>query len=686
MDWKRIRAPSSMVCVVVLLAFAAGPAQAEVNSCNNPPPPGYNVITADDPGLTVGTERPDYIVGTSGDDTIRAEYGKDIVCAGDGNDVVYGGGSSDDLHGGDDHDKLFGELLDDELYGGLRRDVLLGGHGADQMFGQEGNDWLRGGTNGDVFDGGINEDRNDNDVASFADTTPTGGKANGLDGVVVNLKASGDVGTVRPLTAVGNGTDDVRNIETVIGSPFNDQIVSDASVRNQSLHGGMGTDSCTPEPCREPSTNLTAPFAYIDRTNPIAIEPILPDPMLIVVGGSADETFTLTNNGLTYTVVASSNGSPVTLNTTGSNCTTPTRGTVRCAFEVIPDPDEGPLVPVSAGGSWFGGAGDDAVTNREAAPNGMTIDLDGGTDDDTITGSAGVETLSSGNSGVDDLDGNGGDDALLAVGSGGDELFADEGNDQLVTSDPCEGHVYRGGPGQDIAGFARTQTGVNATLGNPSGDAGTLANSWYGHAFKRTDDDNNACPGETFTWVGADSEILEGTDVGDVLTGNQNANTIWARSGADVVDGRNGNDIVEGHDGTDRLEGGAGDDDVKGQRDGDTILAGAGADVVTGGPGADKLHGDEGDDQIDGETENDSLWGEEGNDRLSGGADKDDLFGGVANDILFGDAGADELFGQAGNDRLHARDGTTDDAVSCGGDTDEAAEADANDPVFSCNP
>src|SRR5215218_3943974 len=107
MDWKRIRAPM-LVCVslMLLLAFAASPAWAGVNSCNEPPPPGYNPITGRS-GAIEGTPGNDYIVGSAGPDTITAGYGNDLVCAGDGDDVVYGGGKGDDLHGGNGRDKLF---------------------------------------------------------------------------------------------------------------------------------------------------------------------------------------------------------------------------------------------------------------------------------------------------------------------------------------------------------------------------------------------------------------------------------------------------------------------------------------------------------------------------------------------------------------------------------------------------
>lgn len=668
MDWKRIRAPVlACVALALTLAYAAAPAFAGVNSCNEPPPAGYNVISGQS-GTISGTPMNDYIVGSASRDVITAGYGRDIVCAGDGNDVVYGGGKGDDLHGGIGLDKLFGQLLDDELYGGPERDVLIGGHGTDWMYGQEGNDWLRGGTNVDHYDGGWNPaeapiDR-DNDVASFADATPTGAHVPGYSGVVANLTSTADPVTGQPPhTAKGGGEDTIVDIESVVGSAFDDRVYADTSEPYRVLYGGQGSDSCSGG-CREPATALTAPYAYVENFKPIAIEPILPDPMLIVVGGSASETFTLSNSGgSSFTVTAAAGGSAVTLNTYSSSeataCRTPVRGTVTCTLSAG--------APLAGGQTWFGAGGDDRMTDSVAAPNGMTTDLDGGDGSDAINGSSGSETLYSGQSGNDVMHGNGEGDALLSLGTGGDQLFGDEGNDQLATGEPCEGHLYRGGPDQDVAGFARTTgSGVTAALGDPNGDPATVGSSWYGAAYRARSDGSNACAGGVRTWVGADNEILEGTNQDDYLTGNQNPNTIWAREGQD------------------RVHAGAGDDIVEAQAGADTVFAEAGADVVTGGPGIDRLHGEDGEDDIEGQDEPDQLWGENGNDRLFGGNHGDELFGGIDNDLVVGGDGVDELFGQAGNDRLRARDGITDNAVSCGDGTDEPAEADPFDPVFSC--
>lgn len=662
MDWKRIRAP---VLACVLLALAATPAWADERSCDTLPPAeatrwqGREVVRFEGRQPIRGDSTADFIVGTAGRDTITAGYGKDIVCAGAEEDVVYGGGSSDDLHGQGGRDRIFGELLDDEVWGEDGPDVLIGGHGTDTMEGGPGNDWMRGGTNRDIYRGG--ENTNDNDVASFADAPATSDKVTGWSGVWVNLTSTAqeEEGERIPAeTAIGNGSDEVREIESVIGSAFDDKIWANPEITNV-LYGGMGSDFCSGG-CSEPATSLTAPFAYVDRPNPISgVEPSPPDPVLIAVGDSASETFTLTNSGTTFTVTAAAGGSPETLNSDAS-CSRPTRGTVTCTFG---------SAPVVGGQLWVGGEGDDTMTDRAAAPNGVTTDLDGAGGSDDITGSSGSETLYSGYTGADELRGGNGGDALLALGSGGDELFGEEGNDQLAASEPCEGHVFRGGEGQDVAGFARTaNSGITASLGDPNGNPASIGSSWYGAAYRAREDGSNRCAGGVRSWLGADNEILEGTNQNDFLTGNQNDNTIWAR------------------DGIDRVHAGVGDDIVDGNRGADTVFGEAGRDRIEGGPGNDRLHGEDGEDDIDGQAELDELWGEDGNDTLNGGDHADRLFGGLHNDLLVGgggggEDGVDELFGQEGNDRLRARDGIRDEVVSCGPDADEAVESDEFDPV-----
>jgi Ca2+-binding RTX toxin-like protein len=185
----------------------------------------------------------------------------------------------------------------------------------------------------------------------------------------------------------------------------------------------------------------------------------------------------------------------------------------------------------------------------------MTTLMDGGPGDDVLDATAGDDILFSGQAGADVLNGAEGSDALLALGTGGDKLAGGGGNDQLVSEDLCQGHQYDGGPGFDIAGFARykfaPRNGVTATLGGTG-----------------TDPLRGNC---SATRLAGDLEILEGSDGPDVLGGTNGKDPlILGRGGDDTIRGNGGADTIDGGSGNDSLFGDAGFDTLEardGQRD-----------------------------------------------------------------------------------------------------------------------
>jgi Ca2+-binding RTX toxin-like protein len=189
----------------------------------------------------------------------------------------------------------------------------------------------------------------------------------------------------------------------------------------------------------------------------------------------------------------------------------------------------------------FGGGGNDRITIGPGFPAGTTIDLDGGNGNDRLEGNSNHDSLYAGPSGQDVLIGNGGGDALISE-AGRDILIGGPGNDNLVTSDPCWGHVFVGGSGAaDVASFARTYyNAVTARLG--------------GTAVKRG---QRGC---TPTMIRKNNEVLEGTRFGDLLHGNARKNTIIGREGNDRLRGLKGADTLNGGPGKDRLFGGLGPD------------------------------------------------------------------------------------------------------------------------------
>jgi len=136
--------------------------------------------------------------GTTGSDVLS---GSGVIFAGDGNDFIIGGFGADFING---------EAGDDTLLGGEGTDLLSGDAGNDTLISGDGNDTLTGGSGADLLSGGSGVD-----MVSYASSAA---------GVIINL-------------ATGRGTggdaagDQVRDIENVIGSGFNDVIsVGNASV------------------------------------------------------------------------------------------------------------------------------------------------------------------------------------------------------------------------------------------------------------------------------------------------------------------------------------------------------------------------------------------------------------------------------------------------------------------------
>lgn len=525
----------------------------------------YNVIHGTAAGeLLVGTSGPDLIFGGAGADRIHGRGGDDIICAGGGadyvdgglgkdriygqggDDILQGGNGGDWIHGGPGDDLVDGGLLDDQLYGDDGDDLIIGGHGVDYMFGGPGNDWLRGDTNGDLLSGGAGHD-----VASFITARPTG-RANRGAPRVMTVDLGADL-------ADGDGyREPLPGIEEVVGSAFDDALTGPAP---KWLHGGYGADLCNGQPCGL-GAPPALPFVYVDARPR--------DTGVVVLGSQGDDHLVFSRTGGGNVVVAETAGKPIHA---GPGCLQSGPGAVTCA----------PGAPLRYLLAW-GDDGNDSLTIRDGFPRDFTAHMDGGEGDDHLVGAGGVDVLFSGRSGRDVLDGAGNDDALIsesygddrarsgaAYQGGADLLLGRGGNDQLVSDYPCGGHRFSGGPGVDIAGFARVGArSIHAQLGGPV--AAADRSPFHGKAFLP-----GVCNVDTHgTTLDPDLEILEGSKGNDKLLGDDRRNVIWGRQGNDVIRGLGGDDVLLGHDGNDRIWGGDGDD---------VIVGGGGNDQVNGGPG-----------------------------------------------------------------------------------------------------
>jgi Ca2+-binding RTX toxin-like protein len=410
--------------------------------------------------------------------------------------------------------RITGNVLNNSLYGGSGNDTLVGGLG---------NDWLEGLAGQDLFLG---------DAGSDA--------LRGGDGIdTVSYRASGAAVIVRLDRSEGLGGDaqgdEIRGVENVIGSAFDDQIVGymlanrfeggagddtlDGMIGNDTLVGGAGAD--------------------------------------VLVGGTGRDTLSYagsTAGGLQIDLDANT--------VSGGDGT----GDAIAGFEAA-----------------IGGAGDDLLT-------GSTVgnELSGGAGSDTITGGAGNDTISGGASG-DTLTGSSGNDTLSYAGSQqGVSVALDEPNpgDQHAvggdaTDDSLSGFenviggvgddtLYGGLGGNRLAGGAGADL-IDGNAGNDTVTGGAGADSMSGGDGIDTLSYAGAVAAVT-VYLGAPGSSSGGA-TGDAFSGFEN---LEGGVGNDYLVGDAGNNRVYGGKGYDVLSGEAGDDTLGGGADGDAFVYASG--------------------------------------------------------------------------------------------------------------
>ncbi|WP_407278496.1 calcium-binding protein [Aromatoleum evansii] len=180
--------------------------------------------------------------------------------------------------------------------------------------------------------------------------------------------------------------------------------------------------------------------------------------------------------------------------------------------------------------------------------------------------------------------------------------------------------------------------------------------------------------------------VLDGNDGNDKLFGLAGDDDLLGGKGNDQLTGGDGDDILDGDDGNDKLFGGNGFDDLIGGKGNDHLDGGADDDFLDGGDGNDKLTGGDGNDEIHGGSGNDNIIAgnglnvisaDDGNDKVTAGDGDDIIDGGSGNDVIMSGAGNDDISGGAGKDKIKAGDG--DDFIDGGADADNMAGGAGND-------
>lgn len=323
----------------------------------------------------------------------------------------------------------------------------------------------------------------------------------------------------------------------------------------------------------------------------------------------------------------------------------------------------------------------DAIGNLDGSDNDL-IRAYGG--NDTVQAGAGNDTIYGG-AGADNLDGGDNDDRLYG-GSGADVLYGGAGWDTLHSG--LGNDTYHGGTGLDYIDFGAETGGISINL-----TTGTIGGAAAGDV------------------IGSGIDGVYGSNFNDTITGFDP----WQPTGdafTNVFFGRAGNDIMDGRASPDYMDGGSGDDTflMTGTPGSDTIIGGEGGsdtDVINytavTGPitvnysaaeagtvihGADTvtfsqieaIYGTAGNDTVNGSTGNDVFYGGAGADSVTANGGSDSIAGGAGADTIHGGAGGDTISGNSGDDFLYG--GTGADSLSGGGGFDNITAGSGDDTVL----
>ncbi|MFK7862282.1 MAG: beta strand repeat-containing protein [Granulosicoccus sp.] len=659
-----------------------------------------------------GSDFDDFLAGDSQDNVLTGGLGDDVLVGQAGDDFLVGGEGQDaasyefsasavridlasdeptrDGEGGSDTfdsiESAIGSAFDDELSGDEQDNILSGLGGDDILDGREGQDTLSGGAGNDIllpslgsdsFDGGTGSD-----ILDYSTFSPA---------LAISVRLNGDI--YAPVLVEGSDDDQVRNIETIVGTAGDDVI--GGGFLNNTLIGEAGDD------------------VLFGGTGSDTLD-----------GGAGDDQLRfddLSAGGVTLSLVTntaaySPDGSTDIFSGFERYATTNQSDIIFTSerADIVESLGADDHFHTSAGSdSLFGGSGQDIVDyslhedidHIEATldeGNMITVTVVGGdndqiTDIEGIIGSSGDDLLI-GDTQDNELRGDAGDDYFEGL-AGDDLLFGDAGQDRFLGGMGSD--AFDGGAGIDVIDYSYATGGVAVDL-----SLNTAINDGFG---------------------GQDSivnvENIIGTDDVDILTGDGRANALT---------GSEGDDIIRGGIGSDRLDGGSGDFDevhfddlidfgitldlgtgtafysgdastdelfgfeefyttnlgdlIRGSAGADTVFGMAGEDLFMASTGADRLVGGSGVDSIDYSAESEALAvnvtldgenevtvqidgigeqviasienvkGTAGEDYLGGDENDNVLSSGAGNDTVFGGAGSDELDGGSGTDELRFDD------------------------------
>jgi Ca2+-binding RTX toxin-like protein len=563
------------------------------------------------------------ITGTGFDDAFVTNAASNFIDGGAGSDTV-------------DYSSTVGDMSVD-----LSSGLVLGGGGADILLSVEnlltgsGDDVVSASSSDNVIDGGAGLDKVSYSSASGA--------------VNINL----DTGVV----AGASGADTLISVEGVMGSGFDDIIVSGAD--GNFIDGGAGDDLVD---YSTSTSGVAVNLSLASNSGGAAGDVLLniegitgsdyadtitgDDGANTLIGGLGDDTIdggngidvldgadgfdTLDYGNSTYAV-------QVDL-TAGTSVSVVGNDTISGFESVLGSVGNDDMFGDGLSNVLIGGLGNDLLDGRGGVDSTDYTDSASGVNVNLLTGvatgGAGTDTLVSienvtGSSHRDTLTGDAADNVLMG-GADIDTLAGGLGNDTLD-----------GGDGDDLVSYASATGGVTVDLGV------------------------GAVSGAAGNDVLISIEHVQGSAYADTLAGDAGYNRIYGGGGVDTVDYTNANgsvtvDLLSG-----AASGGGGDDalfsveNVIGTDFADTFISGLGANRIEAGLGTDRVDYTDAAAAVQVDLQTGSVTGGSGRDVLvsiedaTGSGFDDTLTGSSAVNSLIAGEGADTLDGGAGSDTLN---------------------------------
>jgi len=580
------------------------------------------------------------VIGTDYVDTIRDSKVDNVITTGQGEDYIYVTTGNDTIDGGEQDDTIDFSLNTQAIKVDLSneentQDTNIGIKtitDIENVIGTGYNDYIVGNEENNKIDGKEGTDTIDYSYSSKAVTLNIS-KMDFLNKDFEILEYKGK-------TSIKE--DEVKGIENVIGSEFNDRIVTSkednkietgkgddliiSSRGNDTIDGGVGNDTVS----YEKNENAILVEDYESNNTVVDKNGVLKDKLFNVeniTGSVLNDKITASKIVAEDNIIDGGAGDDIIDGGAGDDKLYGSEGDDHISDTI--------------GKNYFnGGAGSDTIDYSKMEKG---IDFRMNPQEETslvkIKEIDGVLTVKDTVKDVENIIGTNYDDNIY-TNEGNNKIETGKGDD--IISEGFGSNVVDGGEGSDTLDYSQIEGNITIDISK------TINQTIY-------DDGTNSIQTK-YTNV----ENVIGTNYDDNITGNSSINEIKSGLGDDIIDGKEGDNRLFGQEGSDIINAGDGKNYVEDKFGNNTITLGHGGNEVRVEGGDNKITTGDGEDNI---------YLKNNTNEVSTGAGNDTVDGGSGTDIIEDGEGDDIVDGKEGNDMFIISDGTDTIQGGLGDDT-----------------